>query len=176
LLGYRFSTSIPQLTISPIAGFHRWTETNKGSTSQNYIVFDFDMETAFSSYLLGMQAIYQVHPKWELGLATTVGFTSRGKSDTSAEGKLLGVTIARLDDSWDLDNTTYYKIEVPASYAFSEGLGGFFMFEQTFNRKFSGSAVASAVGLGVSEVPSQPESGTMDLNAWKIRVGVLHRF
>ena len=160
LLGYSFSTPSPAVTVIPLIGLHSWLEVNKAKHEAN--TTEVDILGKFASTELGALGLFNVHPKWELGLAGKVFFTRRGSLETTVSMPATGAnTGLKLTNTAEFNKLTYYKIEVPVSFAITDSLGLFSMFEQTFNRTFTTDNAAES---------------KVDLNAWKIRLGMLHRF
>ncbi len=152
--GYNFATPVPHLTVAPMGGLYIWSESNRGKTANDIV--EVDVDAKFNAYMIGALATYQVLPQLELGLAAKIAFARNAEKEETY--KILGVSTPT---KTDYENLTYYKMELPVSYTFIPSFGAFAMYEQTFGRKFT------AQTKGADDA---------DLNAWKFRIGLLHRF
>lgn len=157
LLGYKFATLFPNLTVTPLLGWHSLTEGNKAKTEVGETQIDMDLK--FRSTVLGAAATYQLTPKWELGLTGKVVFARNGEVEYARATP--GPTMVKVATTTGLNNLNYFKLEAPVSYALSDSIGIFSLLEQTFNRTFKTEELAQK---------------SVNLNAWKVRIGVLHRF
>lgn len=157
LLGYRFSTPCPHLTVTPLLGLHYLVESNKAKTEAGETQIDMDLK--FGSTVLGAAATYQLTPKWELGLTGKAVLARKGEIEYSRATQ--GPIAVKVATNTGLQNLNYYKLEAPVSYAITDSVGVFSMLEQTFNRTFKTDSLVES---------------SVNLNAWKLRIGVLHRF
>lgn len=157
LLGYKFSTPCPHLTVTPLLGLHFLSENNKAKTETGETQIDMDLK--FNSTVLGAVTTYQLTPKWELALTGKVFFARNG--DIEYARSTQGPTTLKVATTTGLNNLNYFKLEAPVSYALTDSIGIFSMLEQTFNRTFK---------------TDDPAEKSVNLNAWKLRIGVLHRF
>ena len=157
LLGYKFATPHPHLTVTPLLGLHSLTENNTAKTESGETQVDMDLH--FGSTILGAAATYQLAPKWELGLTGKVVFARNGEMEFAFSTQ--GPTARKISTATALQNLNYYKLEAPVSYAITDSVGVFSMLEQTFNRTFKTDPTLES---------------KLTLNAWKLRIGVLHRF